>query len=103
MSDETKAKIGAARKGRKMSDETKAKISAANKGNVCSDLTKAKISRANKGKKRSDEFRAMCSKNNNGYNGFKKSENTTPKIKPKVLSNEEFFALAKSIINNEKH
>lgn len=62
-----------------------------------SDLTKAKISRANKGKKRSDEFKANCSKNNNG---FKKVENKPEKIKKKALTNEEFLALAKKMINN---
>jgi group I intron endonuclease len=55
VSDETKAKQSAMRKGKKrgpQSEETKAKRSAGNKGKKRSDETKAKISAVRKGKKR---------------------------------------------------
>ena len=47
--------------GRKASDETKAKLSAAKKGEKHSDETKAKICASNKGKKRSAETKAKIS------------------------------------------
>ena len=47
-SEETKAKISAAKMGVPKSDETKAKISAAKMGKVHSDETKAKMSAAGK-------------------------------------------------------
>ena len=43
---ETRAKIAAARRGRKHTPETKAKISASMQGHVVSDLTKQRISQA---------------------------------------------------------
>ena len=52
-SEESKAKISAARKGRTFSEETKAKMSAARKGRPgkpLSEETRAKISAARKGK-----------------------------------------------------
>ena len=58
LSDETKAKMSAAQKGKKLSDEHKAKLSAANKGKKLSDEAKEKLSAANKGKKLSDEVKA---------------------------------------------
>jgi hypothetical protein len=48
--DETKAKIGAAGRGRKLSDETKARISAALRGRKHTDETKAKMSAAKRGR-----------------------------------------------------
>lgn len=63
-SDETKAKIGAAGKGRVFSAETRAKMSAAKKGHkhnigrVTSDETKAKLRELNLGRFVSDETRA---------------------------------------------
>lgn len=45
-SEETKAKISAAKRGRKLSDEHRAKISAAGRGRKLSEETKAKISAA---------------------------------------------------------
>ena len=48
LSDETRAKLSAAKQGKPRSDETKAKISAALKGKTCSDETKAKMSAAKK-------------------------------------------------------
>lgn len=52
---ETKEKIRAGNKGKKLSDETKEKIGAGNKGKKHSDEAKAKIGAANKGKTLSDE------------------------------------------------
>ena len=67
MSDETKAKISDAGKGRVVSDETKAKLSAINKGKVVGDETKAKLSAAMIGNQhavgctRTDEAKARIS------------------------------------------
>jgi len=64
---ESKAKISAARKGKKyspLSAEHRANISAANKGRRCSEKTKIKIGNANRGKKYgplSDEHKAKIS------------------------------------------
>jgi hypothetical protein len=69
MSDETKAKMSASKKGKKrqpVSAETKAKMSAANKGKTLSDETKAKISIANKGRAVSDETKAKLRSANLG-------------------------------------
>lgn len=63
-SDETKAKISLSRKGRKLSEETKAKLSAVIKGRLRGPTpqeTKAKISAAKKGIKPSTEARAKLS------------------------------------------
>mgnify|MGYP003647945207 FL=1 len=51
VSEETKAKMSAAKKGRKFSDEHKAKLSAANTGKIMSKEARAKISAAQKGNK----------------------------------------------------
>lgn len=65
---ETRAKLSAVLKGRKMSAETVAKMSAARTGHECSEATKAKIGAANrgrsnphKGEKRSPEICARIS------------------------------------------
>ena len=60
-SDETKAKLSVANKGRVMSNEVKEKISKARKGKILSDETKTKISIAKKGRVVSDEARANMS------------------------------------------
>ena len=79
-SDETKARISEARKGKKhplwgthLSNETKAKISKAFKGKKLSDETRAKMSKATKGEKhpmwgkqRSNETKAKISKAHRG-------------------------------------
>jgi len=59
VSAETRAKIGASKKGKLLSAETKAKLSAA-KQNVSAE-TRAKLSNASKGKPRSAETRAKMS------------------------------------------
>jgi len=71
LSTEVLAKMRAAHKGKKRTEETKAKISAANKGRKRSDEAKAKISAANKGRKRSDESIAkrIATRNRNLRNG----------------------------------
>lgn len=80
LSDETKAKIGAASKGRispmkgkTVSEETKYKISASNKGRIPgmigkhhSEETKSKISIAKKGRHQSEEARAKMSASRKG-------------------------------------
>jgi hypothetical protein len=63
-SDEHKANISAAMTGKKLgprSDEIKAKIAATSKGKTLSDETKAKMSAAKTGKPKSDETRAKMS------------------------------------------
>jgi len=57
-SAETRAKIGAAQKGRTLSAEARAKLSAANKGKKLSAEHRAKLSAAQKGKTLSAETRA---------------------------------------------
>ena len=66
VSEETKAKLSAAGKGRIVSEETKAKLSIAHMGQTQSDETKAKLLAANKGKARSDETKAKISAMNKG-------------------------------------
>jgi group I intron endonuclease len=60
-SDETRAKISAARLGATSSDETRAKVSAIRQGTTRSDETRAKLSAAQKGKNYSDETKAKMS------------------------------------------
>ena len=60
-SPETRAKIGAARTGKKRSPETKAKMAAAKTGKKRSPETKAKIAAAHAGKPLSPETRAKIS------------------------------------------
>ena len=70
LSDEHKAKISAAGKGRKgdpFSDEHKAKLSAAAKIRIVSDETKAKMSATRKGVPKSDETKAKMSAANKAY------------------------------------
>jgi len=60
-SEETRAKISEALKGKKHSEETRAKMSAANKGKKLSEETKRKISEAREGKKHSEESKRKIS------------------------------------------
>jgi hypothetical protein len=60
-SDEARAKMSAARLGKKHSDETCAKISEAQLGKKLSDEVRAKMSAAKLGKKHRDETRAKMS------------------------------------------
>ena len=66
LSDEHRAKIGAARKGKKHSEETKAKIRAKHKGVPKSPEHKAKLAAANTGKKASAETKAKMSAKHKG-------------------------------------
>ena len=61
ISEETRAKISAARKGQTPSEETRAKLSEAKKGKTPSEETRAKIRASNKGQTRSEEARAKMS------------------------------------------
>lgn len=84
-SEETKAKMSAAKAGKnhpnygkKLSDEVKAKISASNAGennpnygNKYSDEIKDKISKTHLGKKRSDETKAKIAANHADFSGEK--------------------------------
>ena len=107
LSEETKAKISAARKGKKgkpHSEESKAKISAANKGKKGKPLSeehKAKISAANKGKPLSEETKAKLSAS---LKGREFSEETRAKLsaarKGKPLSEETKAKLSASLKDN---
>ena len=65
-SEETKAKIGQASKGRTLSDETKQKMSLARKGRTHSEEAKLKMSLAKKGRTFSDEHKAKIGRANKG-------------------------------------
>ena len=108
ISEETRAKLSAANKGRKHSEETRSKLSVANKGKkfseeTCSKLrlskqhiseeTRAKLSAVNKGRKhseetiqsrigrkQSDETRAKISAAKKGKKLVARSEETRAKI-----------------------
>jgi retron-type reverse transcriptase len=77
LSDDTKAKISAAQIGKKLSDDTKAKLSAAQKGYKHSEEAKAKMSAAKKGKKFTAEHRAKISA---AGKGKKRSDATKAKM-----------------------
>lgn len=93
-SDEVKARIGAASRGRFFSEEARRKISEAGRGRSPSAETRAKISAAHKGRRRSAEsierMRAAQSgkvltpehreKISNGGRGLKRSAETRAKI-----------------------
>lgn len=83
---ETRAKIGAAHKGKVMSSATREKIGLAalgrNKGRHISDETRAKIRSANIGKKLSDETRAKMRASAKGKNAGKvRSAETRAKLR----------------------
>lgn len=61
MTEETRTKLSASRKGKKASDETRAKQSAAQKGKKLTEETRAKLSTSLKGKEFSKETRAKMS------------------------------------------
>lgn len=74
---ETRAKISAGNKGKKMSPEAIERVAAANRGRVPSAEHRAKISKAHKGRKFSDETRARMSL---GQKGRKHTEESLKKI-----------------------
>lgn len=86
-SDETKAKISEANTGKTRSDETKAKLSEAQIGKTLSDETKVKMSSAQIGKTRSDETKAKISENGKNRKGKIFINN---KLKNKMIKPEEF-------------
>ena len=84
-SDEVKAKISAARKGKKVTDETKAKTSATLKGRKLTDEHKAKISATLKGREYTDETKAKIS---TALKGRKRTAETKAKISATLKSRE---------------
>lgn len=64
LSDEQKAKLITANKGKKLSDETRERISKSNIGRIVSEETKRKIGDKNRGKKHSKEHTAKWKKSN---------------------------------------
>jgi RNA polymerase sigma factor (sigma-70 family) len=63
---QTREKMAAAKRGKKLGAQTKEKISVAKKGMLASPVTRAKMSRIRKGKKKSLETRARMSKAQKG-------------------------------------
>jgi len=101
LSEETKAKMSAARKGRPgkpQSEETKAKKSAALKGRPRSDETKAKISEASKGRTHSEETKAKIGAARKGRPGKTRSEETKAKMS---AARKAYLAKKKEITNVE--
>ncbi len=106
-SPETRAKISAARKGRKLSAEHKARIAEGGRGRSPSAETRAKISEANRGLVRSTEARAKMSAAQRGktqsaehvarvaaaLRGSKRSEETRAKM---AIANKAAWALRKA-------
>ena len=78
ISEETRAKMSEAQKGKVISKETKAKISASMKGKTHSEETKAKMSASSKGKTHSDESKAKMSE---AQKGKVTSEETKAKMR----------------------
>jgi group I intron endonuclease len=78
MSEEQKAYFSELYKGKKLSEETRRRMSAARKGGVVSDETRNKISEAHKGKKKSEEHKANLAAANIGK---KASPETIAKMK----------------------
>lgn len=83
-SDETRAKLSAARKGKTASAETRAKMSAAQKGRVLSAEQRARMSAAQKGRKFTDEHREKL-RTCNKRRGFQHSEETKQKMREAAL------------------
>lgn len=67
MSDETKAKLLSIRTGSVASDETRAKLSESGKGRTATEETRKKLSEAKKGRVVSEETRKKLSEKNKGY------------------------------------
>jgi hypothetical protein len=98
---ETKAKIGAASKGRTFSEESKAKMSASLKGKTHSEETKAKIGASGKGRTFSEETKVKMSASSKGKTH---SAETKAKIgaasKGKTLSEEHKAKLSAAHMRN---
>lgn len=91
-SDETKAKLSLASRGRIVSVETRMKLSLANKGKKLSDEHKEKLSVSHKGHKLSDKAKAKLSAFFKGRVGYKHTDearvNMSNSHKGKTLSTE---------------
>lgn len=92
LSEETKAKISANRKGIKFSEEHRKKISEAQKGKVISQEQKLKISNAKKDKKLSEKHKENISKSKTG---IPLSEETRDKLKKKIPWNKGLRGIVK--------
>lgn len=84
MSEETKAKMAAAKRGKKHSVETKAKISAALTDREFSDEHKENISKANTGRKQSDETKEKIGKASASRRGPNKGKKMSEEQKAKI-------------------
>lgn len=91
MSKETRKKMSIARKGRKFTEEHKAKISAAHKGKKKDPEAVRKMRETQTGKKLSEEHKAKIRASCKGINTYKRTEETKTKI-----------SLLKRGINNNK-
>lgn len=106
--EETKAKIAAAKTGRPRSNETKQKLSVANRGKRATDETRRKMSETRTGQKRkpfSEEHRANMSRSRKGKpspnRGKKMSqeriEKTASKLRGRKLSQEHRDKVSKAL------
>jgi group I intron endonuclease len=85
ISDETRAKIGAAHRGHKVSEKNKARFIAWSRGRVVSEETKSKLRSANLGKKQSQE---TIAKRIASRGEWKMSEEQKAKLRGRVRSEE---------------
>mgnify|MGYP003670933698 CR=1 FL=1 len=93
-SEETRAKLSAAQKGKKLTPENRAKLLAANKGKKLTPETRAKIGAAQKGRKMSPENRAkllaankgrkMSPENRAKMSAVNKGKKYTPETRAKI-------------------
>ena len=77
LSDEHKAKIATARRGKRLAQETKLKIAESTTGRKMSDEHKAKIAAARRGKKQTEETKMKIAESRTGR---KMSESTKQRI-----------------------
>lgn len=118
MSEETRAKMSKALKGKKYSEETRHKMSEARKGKKLSEETKSKMSEVRKGKTHSEETRIKMSESSKNISdktrakmseaqkGKKMSEEAREKMsaskKGKKISDETRAKLSKQVCQYDK-
>ena len=90
LSEEHKQQIGAFHKGKKRSEETKQKISRAHKGKIFSEETRKKISLAHKGRKHSEEAKQNMSLAHKGKKLSEERKNNMSITSKKLWQSSEF-------------
>ena len=91
ISEETRSKQSAARKGRTCTEEHKRKVSEALKGKIISEETRKKLSEAHKGKTLSEEHRRKISGRNHYFYGKTHSEETRRKMSEALQGEKNHF------------